>query len=185
MSRSILDMSLEEEIAVHTDGIEGAGAQARIKALIRRAKAAEAALTERDTSHATALQAAEAAHKKALEEALTAHRAESAEEIALAAIGLADPLGRRLTREKWATLDAKTRPSSPAEYHRLLVEQARLHAEDATKPAPELDPWQRGYISVPAQAERPKVISVSGGTDRPADWTDDRIKATLGLAAKK
>jgi hypothetical protein len=180
------NMSEEEEIELLTSGIETDGAKARIRALVKRLHRAEAERDEANDAWSKKHEETTANHAKAIAEREAAVRAEANEDVALAGLGLTDPTGRRLTREKWATLDPKARPATPAEYHRQILEAAKKHAEDPkAHKAPEVEPWQRGYLSIPETVRPPAIPSLGGNSGPPADWTPERIKTTLGFTDPK
>ena len=180
------DMSEDEEIELLTSGIDTDGAKARIRALVKRLHKAEAERDEANDAWSKKHEETTANHAKLLAEREAAVRAEANEDVALAGLGLTDPTGRRLTREKWGTLDPKARPATPAEYHRQILEAAKKHAEDPkSHKAPEVEPWQRGYIGVTEAVKPPAIPSLGGNSGPPADWTNERIKGILGIEPPK
>lgn len=140
------------------------------------------------------------ATKKARDEAeasVTNLRAQHADEIALAELGITDPMGRRLIREHVLTLPEDQRKEGAGGWYKARRAAAEAHEADPKQPAPERLAWLEGYerppeAQAPRQAARPAgkgepPPAIGGGARRQGaqgfgvdDLSDDVLGAAFG-----
>lgn len=169
--------TMEEEIELMLAGVEGDGAQKRIRSLVRHKHALMEEQRKQAEAHAAALAAAEkrvtdleATHAAALTQARASWQAEAAQDLALADLGVVTPFDRDTLRRAHATAHP-----------------------DAAK-APALDAWAKATRDDP-EALKAQPASVQailagkpGGNGKPLPPDPDRgtrKAAGAGLTADK
>jgi hypothetical protein len=154
-AKTLNDLTVDELSEMLGKG-NGDRADARIRTVLKRLRAAEEALAARDTEHKTVLETNSKAHQKAIEDAIASERAAAAMHLGMAEKGLKDQRGRQLYQELWEQSDPKTRPATPADLFGQRRQALAESRKDKTKAAPKLEAWEVGYMDTPA--EREKVV---------------------------